>query len=420
MGILLGFFPKIESPLLEAVLDATLLCLVIGPALFVFGFRPLARQILEQAQVEVALRETQDGLERRVAERTEAVSTANAELTQSMAELKRNRDQLSVLTQASGLLQACDTSDDTRPVLSASLAELFPSDRGCLFLFRNSRDSLEPVAAWGGTAPNAFAVDDCWAIKLGRQHRAGMGGTTVPCAHHDEPGSPSVCVPLTAQGDVLGILQIHPGLIHDRTSIWQDMLELACGEFAMGLANVKLREKLQVQAVRDPLTGLYNRRYLLEAMMREFGRSERSGAPLSILMLDVDHFKRLNDTHGHAAGDLVLKRLSKLLLEMIRAGDIVCRYGGEEFAIVLLDASREDALTRSNQIREAVQQMTIEFLGVAVSQVTISIGVATFPNDGLDPAALVSRADAAMYQAKAAGRNRVVAVSTPETTQIAS
>jgi len=420
MGVLLAALPPIQSPVLEALLDATLLCLIIGPALFILGFRPLARQILQQAQIEAELRETQDGLERRVAERTEDLSKANTELTDRMAELKRNSAMLRVLTQASGLLQACDTSDDTRPVLSASLAELFPNDRGCLFLFRNSRDSLEPVAAWGGDEPEAFSADSCWAIKLGRQHTVGMGGTSVACGHHEHPGDPSICVPLSAQGDVLGVLQIHPGAHHGRDSIWQDMLELTCGEFAMGLANVKLREKLHVQAVRDPLTGLYNRRYLIEAMTREFGRAERSGSPLSVLMLDVDHFKKLNDAYGHAAGDLALKRISALIEEMIRAGDIACRYGGEEFAIVLLDAAQESALRRADEIRDAIQKMRIEFLGTTLSQITVSIGVATYPTNGFEPTALISRSDAAMYQAKAAGRNRVAAVGAAKPTKRAS
>src|SRR5690606_13720823 len=171
---------------------------------------------------------------------------------------------------------------------------------------------------------------------------------------------------------------------------------------------LSLRERLRLQSIRDPLTGLFNRRYLEESAAREIARCERRDCPLSLMMLDIDHFKAFNDVHGHAGGDALLARFGKLLAEHSRGEDIACRYGDEEFTLILPEAPAEAAMQRAGAIRSAVEAMRVQHMGRELPQVTVSIGVATFPANGNTPEALMRAADEALYRAKHEGRNRVV------------
>ncbi len=165
---------------------------------------------------------------------------------------------------------------------------------------------------------------------------------------------------------------------------------------------------LREQSVRDYLTGLFNRRYMEETLERELLRASRKGLSLGIMMLDVDDFKQFNDNFGHAAGDAVLRELGELLLGHFRGEDIACRYGGDEFIIVLLDASRKMTLERAERLCEHARHLNIQFEGQALETVTLSVGVAVFPENGSTSAEILKAADTALYRAKHAGRDRVV------------
>ncbi len=166
--------------------------------------------------------------------------------------------------------------------------------------------------------------------------------------------------------------------------------------------------QLRELSIRDPLTGLFNRRYLEETLDRELRRVERKRLPLGIIMLDIDHFKRFNDTHGHAAGDLLLRRVGKSLKENTRVADIACRYGGEEFILILPEASLEVTRRRADHVREDVKRLRIHFDDKILDIVTLSLGVAVFPINGSTKAAVLRAADVALYQAKREGRDRVI------------
>jgi diguanylate cyclase (GGDEF)-like protein/PAS domain S-box-containing protein len=165
---------------------------------------------------------------------------------------------------------------------------------------------------------------------------------------------------------------------------------------------------LQEQAIRDPLTGLHNRRYLDETLPRELQRAERHSQPIGIIMLDVDHFKRFNDTYGHDAGDTLLRAVGAFLQHTTRGEDIVCRYGGEEFTLVLPGASYEDAHQRAEELRTGIQALVAAHQGQTLDSVTASFGIAIFPVHGTTADALVRAADQALYQAKHSGRNQVM------------
>jgi diguanylate cyclase (GGDEF)-like protein len=180
-------------------------------------------------------------------------------------------------------------------------------------------------------------------------------------------------------------------------------------QVSLAIANLELRDQLRNQAIRDQLTGLYNRRFLEDALVRETGRAARSGEPVAAAILDVDHFKRINDTHGHEAGDAVLRGLGKILRETTRKTDIVGRFGGEEFLLLLPGANLEVAQARAEEVLDAVRAMQVAIPGGAtLDNVTASIGLAVMPLHVGKGDALVAAADAALYQAKGQGRNRVM------------
>ena len=168
-----------------------------------------------------------------------------------------------------------------------------------------------------------------------------------------------------------------------------------------------LQERLKEQAIRDPMTGLFNRRYLDTIVPHELARCEREKAPLSLMMMDLDHFKHVNDTYGHQGGDEVLKALANLLLENVRASDVACRYGGEEFLLLLPNMHCDDALLRAEQWRAAFAATTVMYAGTSI-RATLSIGIACYPQDGASVEELTRCADLALYKAKEQGRNCVV------------
>jgi diguanylate cyclase (GGDEF)-like protein len=167
-------------------------------------------------------------------------------------------------------------------------------------------------------------------------------------------------------------------------------------------------QKLQEQAISDPLTGLYNRRYLDEFLPRELARSGRSATPVAVMLIDLDHFKRVNDSSGHEAGDIALRAVGNLLRANVRGSDIACRFGGEEFALILPETDAEAALRRAEGIRIAIAELDLSYSGKPLGRMTASFGLALFPDHAPDTDELLRVADVALYAAKGAGRNRVV------------
>jgi len=175
----------------------------------------------------------------------------------------------------------------------------------------------------------------------------------------------------------------------------------------LALANLKLREVLKEQAIRDPLTGLHNRRFLEEMLARELARARRNKTPLAVIMADVDHFKRFNDTYGHDAGDTVLRSVAQTLKDHIRGSDIACRFGGEEFTLVLPETAIDAAREKTESLRQAIASLVLSHAGRPLGTITMSFGLAIFPEHGSDAAGLLQAADQALYRAKNDGRNRV-------------
>jgi diguanylate cyclase (GGDEF)-like protein len=315
------------------------------------------------------------------------------------------------LNEASLTLQACHTLDEAWAAAARLFGQLFRGESGALYWLDTSHRLAERVAQWGQSPPAAaaFAPEACAALKQGRTQLM-SGATSRVCRHLDNPPPPaSLCLPMLAHGETLGVIHLRGATPDAFTETKSQLARAAADGVTLALANLRLREVLRQQSIRDPLTGVFNRRYMEESLEREISRAARAGHSLGILMLDLDHFKRLNDTFGHDVGDEVLRRVGQFLQHHVRASDIVCRYGGEEFTLILPEATLEVTRQRAEQLRERIKTLAIQHQGQALSPLTLSAGVAMFPQHGASGAAVVQAADAALYRAKNEGRDRVVA-----------
>jgi diguanylate cyclase (GGDEF)-like protein/PAS domain S-box-containing protein len=349
-------------------------------------------------------------LETALAERTAEVHMANERLLLWGRELEHRNTEINLLGQMGDLLQCCNTSQEAYAAFQSFGRQLFPEDSGALFLFGDAPTTLETTALWGPHPPsaNVIAQDDCWAIRRGRVHGRSEVENGLRCKHVSDGQDAYVCIPMLAHGTCLGML--HLRLSRTEASHWdaRQHLGLEVAEhLGLALAKLKLQEALLHQSLRDPLTGCFNRRYLEESMAVEVQKAHRQGHGLGVLMVDLDHFKQVNDRHGHEAGDAVLKEMGRVFGRQIRTGDSVCRFGGEEFTILLPDATAEIAWKRAEQIRVAARETVVQVGRNLLEPVTLSIGIALFPRDGTTPEALLQAADAALYRAKREGRDRV-------------
>ncbi len=337
-------------------------------------------------------------------------ASAGQQLAINLEHIERSSADLQTLGRYTGLLQSCANPEEALEITARTLEALLPEIAGSVYLLRASNDRAENIVSWGKplVETSSFLVPtDCWAIRRGQPHLTDDLHRDAGCPHIalPEPGCSvaTACIPMSAQGVQLGFLFLcgtGPGPM-PRMAVAESAVE----QLSLALSNLRLRESLRLQSIRDPLTGLYNRRYLEESLAREIARCGRRDFPLSVLMLDVDHFKLFNDTHGHGGGDALLAAVGQLLSSRLRGEDIACRYGGEEFTVILPESDRASALRYAEELRIALSQMSVPLSGKTLPPITVSVGVATYPVDGVAGITLLRKADAALYRAKRSGRN---------------
>jgi diguanylate cyclase (GGDEF)-like protein/PAS domain S-box-containing protein len=345
---------------------------------------------------------------------------AGAELAESRrqleagySKLQRQNQEIRTLGELNAILQSCNSLEEMAAPLARFSQMLFPDYSGALYLMHASRNYLERMTGFGDAllSKPVFGLDACWSLRRGRSHWQGEGGLRCTHMHSEaEGGAPVLCIPVTAHGEVIGVGYLQAS--NAEAAEWQEHVEqlatMLADRVGIAIANVKLREKLRLQSIRDPLTGLLNRRFLEESMPRELGLAHREVQPLAVLMLDVDHFKRFNDTYGHEAGDQALRLIGHQLESEFRGSDIACRYGGEEFAVVMPRTSLAQAAARAQQVCENMRKLSVSHHDLVVGTITVSIGVAAYPEHGQGMVGLLEQADRALYRAKRAGRDCVV------------
>jgi diguanylate cyclase (GGDEF)-like protein/PAS domain S-box-containing protein len=332
---------------------------------------------------------------------------------------QRNRE-IVLLSELGGLLQTCDSIEEAYQVISRQGRKLFPDLNGALYRLSASRTDLELVSSWGEAGPwpeaDFFRPEDCWGLRLGRTHHVEDPDGDLICRHVGEQQDPPryICLPMMAQGEALGVLhlRIDPSLatvggVSPLNEARRRLASAVAEHTAMALANLSLRETLRHQSIRDPLTGLFNRRYFEESLEREIRRARRRGVSLGVIMLDLDRFKIVNDNFGHEAGDVLLRTLGELLRRSVRGEDVACRWGGEEFAVLLPEATLEATRVRAEELRTVVRELQVPYQDRVLGPITVSLGVAIFPDQGLSGQSVLRAADAALYQSKASGRDRV-------------
>ncbi|HEU5002019.1 MAG TPA: diguanylate cyclase [Actinomycetota bacterium] len=339
------------------------------------------------------------------------------DVARHQADLERTNTEIHLLNELAELLQGCLSSAEAYPIAARLSGGLFPGSGGSISITNASRDLVESMATWGEAdiGQPAFAPTDCWAVRRGKPH---LSGVVEPRCPHLATSRAAwcLCVPMLGQGEAIGVYHLlwaggPPAAAGEGplpAAILQPALSVA-GQISMATANLKLRDKLRTLSIRDPLTGLFNRRYMEETLTREISLAGRRHTPLSVLQLDIDRFKEFNDAYGHEAGDAVMRHVSQAMQRLFRVSSVACRYGGEEFTIVLPDCALADAVGRAEELRRLLASAGVPHGRTLLAAPTITCGVATFPQHAGTAEGLVGCADAALYAAKAAGRNRVLA-----------
>jgi diguanylate cyclase (GGDEF)-like protein len=348
----------------------------------------------------------------------EELRKRNSELQRSVQELARLGRESFFLNNLTNILNTCVSVDEVYALIARHISDFFPGQSGALCIFDATRTMVEAVSVWGNSPPNKreFTPEECWGLRRGRLYGVEDSRAEIICPHLNGSSWISYfCVPLIAYGEILGVLilegkgaEARVGPCHVSPFQSQgDFARSVAEHLALALANLKLREALREQALRDPLTGLFNRRYLEEFMERALSSASRHRRPVSVLLLDLDRFKDFNDSYGHEAGDKVLRCLAQFLTLHTRGEDIACRYGGEEFVLVLPEVPMHVALQRAEQLCAKAKTAATRCDFPWHSMPTFSVGVAAAPEHGYVRETLLRIADAALYQAKAQGRDRV-------------
>jgi len=322
-----------------------------------------------------------------------------------------------LVTEMGDLLQACRISDEAYPIITRYIQRLIPLGSGALYMVQDVKDPAENVVSWGKSPPgpveHELIMNECWSLRRGRLYTVKDPTVESLCGHLKGPSQTGyLCAPLIAQGIAVGVLHLRlepdapPGEFFSEN---QQRLAVKIAEYiAMALTNLRLRDELRGQAIRDPLTGLFNRRYMEETLDREIRRAKRHSSSVGIIMFDIDHMKPINDGFGHDAGDMVLKTLGQELTKMFRGEDVACRYGGDEFVIVLPETSLADVWGRAEQMRERIKSRNLQYDGANMGSITLSIGVAAYPDHGMTTERILLASDAASYTAKSEGGDRIM------------
>lgn len=338
------------------------------------------------------------------------ILTSRMELSRQLEAIQRRNYILGLLGEMVEGIIVSKSDEDVKTILMRYLGEIFDPHSWALYVLDKEKTVITKWVAGGNgrsqPAHEWIAAEECWALRTGRFYECHKEPIYSCNQGYNKKKGQIYCYPISYQLDKLGVLSLFVLDDSERNEgqFFKELLEMVSRFIGLGFWNFRLRIMLREQSILDPLTGLYNRRYLNDYLKMEYYRAERSGMPISLIMLDIDHFKDINDTYGHTVGDDVLKNLANIIRQMVRLSDVICRYGGEEFLIVCPDMDIEVARNRAEALRAKVERYILPLVG----GITISIGVATFPRHGDNIEKVLQKADEALYEAKRMGRNCVI------------
>lgn len=381
----------ISSPMYQLKqMNFQLMAILVGMALLSLSFL-IGTSYVSNRQINFKVAEEQKKQEGRIRQRTHEI-----ELMHRLA----------------NMLAACNNIEEAQSVVADILPRILGKVNGCVSLMRSSRNQLVVQLDWGEAwiGSQSFSPDECWSLRKGRVHQSNDDFHSLSCGHMNGlENNQTLCIPLTAHGNTIGIMHLYFGQGDIQIDPITEQLAFSIAEhLGLALANLNLQEKLRSQALSDPLTGLFNRRCFEQKLADATMNSGSRDYEVSLLMLDLDHFKRFNDNFGHDAGDYVLKEISLLLKSSVKGDEVAFRLGGEELAILLPGYDVEAATMFAEQICQEVRTMHLEYKGLSLGQLGVSIGVSSFPQPASDSESLIKMADKALYMAKDLGRNRVV------------
>lgn len=348
----------------------------------------------------------------------------NNEIEESYKKIEEKAHEMSIINDMNNVFRTSASLEDTLTMINLYIKKLIPESTGIIYLMKQSKNYLELALEWGGLDVNSekiFAPEECWSLRQGKMYIYIDESDSMPCKHviMEKEIPPYICIPLLALNEVIGVMHIRiPGLKNDKDKFnqfieeKQILLQNVSGQIALSISNIKLQEFLKVRSTRDVLTNLYNRSYLNETFDRDLQRALRNQTSIAVIMMDLDHFKKVNDTYGHDAGDIVLREISKTITAQLRKSDIACRYGGEEILIVLYDADKNFAVEKIEFLRQSISDLEFKFVNLI--NITASFGIAMFPADGRTSEDLIRAADQALYQSKMNGRNQVTVYTKPK------
>jgi diguanylate cyclase (GGDEF)-like protein len=335
-----------------------------------------------------------------------------------------NRE-IKLLSELNEWLQSSNSLDELFTMVSKFLTMLLPRCSGAIYVYSNSRDVLDGACSWNGATLEAhIRPDSCWGLRRGRPYVRGDNLINFDCEHVQDgsEGRAYICLPILAHGETVGLMHLAPATNVSNAAFFEQrkLAQMAAEQVSLAIANTRMRDELHQQSIRDPLTGLFNRRHFIEMLRESICRSRQSGQPMSLVSIDVDHFKKFNDNHGHDAGDMVLRAVGTALENACDGDQLPCRLGGEEFMVLLPETSIGKGTEVAEELRAAIEAINVRYGEKTLPRITISAGVAGHPDHGLMPQDLMKSADDALYASKAGGRNMVTVAESQPDMQLAS
>ncbi|MBG1245395.1 diguanylate cyclase [Nostoc sp. NZL] len=338
-----------------------------------------------------------------------SLTDLNRQLEEKALELEAKKRELIYLSDMADMLYSCESEDEMYQVVALTCSKLFPKMSGSIYIIANSKNYVQMNSFWGGqrSSKEIFSLSDCWALRRGKLNLLSPHNNSgLMCSHLIQPLSGThLCVPLFGQGEVVGIL--HIDTLEEISPEAQQITEIIARTLGIALNNLSIKQRLTHDSLRDGMTQLFNQSYMQSITEQRLAEAERLGQPLSVIFLDIDNFKSYNSRYGHVTANIVLQGLAKLLLKSIRSFDIPCRWGGEEFVIVMPNMTLETLRKRVEQLRIDIEQMQLKDGDRILESITASFGIAV-SEPGITVKDFLDRANQAMLEAKRTGKNRVM------------